>query len=372
MPYKISGTTDAARIIIIEESGWTVESNTNESSGAYEVDSLDSSNKLVIARKSDGEVIAYGNVSGEEYTVPQRGVFAGGYSASGYNNVMDYITISTAANATDFGDLTANRNRIPGCSNGSTGRGIFIGGYSGANLQSVDYITISSAGNATSYGDIMTEYKRDGSACSNATGDRAVYAGGYTGSGSPDNQMEYTTISTGANATHFGYLRDTGYDDVGLDNGTNNRGIFAGGYNYTHSRMNWIDYITITSPGNATDFGDLTAGAAERPGGTSNRTNNRGLIAGGHDSGGSKNNIDYITITSTGNAQDFGDLTHALSQMAGISSGTNERAVFAGGAYGGSGNYNYIDYVTISSTGNASDFGDLTLGRLDLGGCANA
>jgi len=67
MPYKISGTTEAARIIVVEENGYTIESNTNESSGAYEIDGLDSANKLVLARKSDGEVLVYGNVSGVEY-----------------------------------------------------------------------------------------------------------------------------------------------------------------------------------------------------------------------------------------------------------------------------------------------------------------
>jgi len=41
MPYKISGTlSDASRVIIIKESDWSIESNTNESVGAYEVGSL--------------------------------------------------------------------------------------------------------------------------------------------------------------------------------------------------------------------------------------------------------------------------------------------------------------------------------------------
>ena len=32
------------------------------------------------------------------------------------------------------------------------------------------------------------------------------------------------------------------------------RGVFAGGFNSTST----IDYVTIASPGNATDFGDLS------------------------------------------------------------------------------------------------------------------
>jgi hypothetical protein len=68
MPYKISGIlSDNARIVIIKESGWSIESNTNESSGSYSVDGLETGKKLVLARKSDGEVLAYGNVDPVEY-----------------------------------------------------------------------------------------------------------------------------------------------------------------------------------------------------------------------------------------------------------------------------------------------------------------
>jgi hypothetical protein len=72
MPYKISGTkSDTARIIIVDESGWSIESNTVVSgSGAYEIDSLVSGTKSVISRATDGEVIAYGNVIGEYYADP--------------------------------------------------------------------------------------------------------------------------------------------------------------------------------------------------------------------------------------------------------------------------------------------------------------
>ena len=41
-----------------------------------------------------------------------RGVFGGGYP---YNNIMEYITIATAGNVTDFGDLTAEKGDWHGC-----------------------------------------------------------------------------------------------------------------------------------------------------------------------------------------------------------------------------------------------------------------
>jgi len=64
MPYKISGTkSETARVIVLKESDWSIESNTVISgSGAYEVDTLASGTKLVFGRKDNGEVVGYGNV----------------------------------------------------------------------------------------------------------------------------------------------------------------------------------------------------------------------------------------------------------------------------------------------------------------------
>lgn len=61
---QISGTlSDDCRIIIIKESDWSVESNTTVSGGSYSVTGLSADKKLFVARKSDGEILTYGNVS---------------------------------------------------------------------------------------------------------------------------------------------------------------------------------------------------------------------------------------------------------------------------------------------------------------------
>ena len=49
-----------------------------------------------------------------------RGLFGGGYTSS-YSNVIDYVTIATTGNATDFGDLSEARNYLAACSNGHGG-----------------------------------------------------------------------------------------------------------------------------------------------------------------------------------------------------------------------------------------------------------
>ena len=83
----------------------------------------------------------------------------------------------------------------------------------------------------------------------------------------------------------------------------------------------------------------------------------RGLMAGGESSG-LNNEIDYITISSTGNATDFGDLIEAKGYLDGTSNGT--RGVWFGGF---NTERDRIQYVTVSTLGNATDFGDLTVAR---------
>ena len=85
----------------------------------------------------------------------------------------------------------------------------------------------------------------------------------------------------------------------------------------------------------------------------------------------SSNVIDYFTIASTGNATDFGDLVANYSQGGGAAD-NNTTGVFAGGSQSPTGDVNVIQSVTIASTGNASDFGDLTVAGHDTGGSVSS
>ena len=115
--------------------------------------------------------------------------------------------------------------------------------------------------------------------------------------------------------------------------------------------VNTIDYITISTTGDALDFGDLTDvyyGAAC----TSDTT--RAVTGGGRKAGTQVNNIEYFTMATTGNSSDFGDLTVTRVYFSACSDAT--KAVFGGG-YNPA--VNTLDYITIQTTGNATDFGDL-------------
>jgi len=131
------------------------------------------------------------------------------------------------------------------------------------------------------------------------------------------------------------------------------RGLFGGGYNASplSGNSNIIDYITISTSGNTLDFGDLSSGRRET-GALSSAV--RGVWGGGFAP--LRTTIDFVTVSSTGNAFNFGNLTVARRFTRGLASST--RGVWGGGYAPGANNT--IDYITISSTGDAVDFGDLS------------
>ncbi len=139
------------------------------------------------------------------------------------------------------------------------------------------------------------------------------------------------------------------------------RAIIAGGNAFGSGASNVIDYVTVQTTGNATDFGDLVLARSQA---SAVSDGSRGVITGANAS----NVIDYITIATTGNAQDFGDLSVARSAV-GSSNGTI--GIFAGGWDGGA-RTNVIDTITIATAGNATDFGDLITARNSHASCADS
>ena len=319
---------------------------------------------------------------------PARGVFFGGGSdALGQTDVIQYITIATLGDAVSFGTLSVNMSYAGGCSNGSSDRGLAMGSASWAGIDNntIEYITISTPGNSTDFGDAIQANadQYNAAATSNGTNDRGVAGGGYSTNASPSaqqNNMYYVTISTTGNGTDFGDLEYRTTAQTWTSNGTLDRGIaWYGSKAITPCDNAWkgISYFTISSPGNAVDFGDGTwigsSGCA-----MSNLTNDRGVNAGlfsdcssGGYSYGAVNNLEYITISSTGNATDFGDLSDVGHSYRGTSSGTSERGVFGGGLIGSSWT-DRLDYITINSTGNSTDYGDLLSVRVPGAACSDA
>tara|TARA_B100000579_G_scaffold414789_1_gene408756 strand:- start:85 stop:1050 length:966 start_codon:yes stop_codon:yes gene_type:complete len=295
----------------------------------------------------------------EERGRSSRGVFGGGYKApwsiSDNINSLEYFNIQTTGNAVDFGDRSVAMNQGLATVASST-RGVMMGGRAynyptpGAVTitDTIDYVTIANTGNATDFGNLIHGAGYIHAAGSNST--RGVLFR------SSDGDMEYVTIATTGNSV------DTGSDStVGRNTfsgfASPTRCFWAGGANPSGgAAIGSIDYLEISSLGVPQDFGDLTftghnQGAA---------SNTRGIIFTGGFPTATSNVINYITMATTGNATDFGD---TLNTMGGHSAGSgcsnSIRAVRCGGYTAPNTSQNWIDYVTIQSTGNSVNFGDL-------------
>ena len=141
------------------------------------------------------------------------------------------------------------------------------------------------------------------------------------------------------------------------------RGVFTGAYN--PSKSDTMDYVTISTLGNAIDFGNLSATRGYMNyGNIGSRT--RGIWGGGY-AAGNKDIIEYITFSILGNTTDFGNLTEARDSPA--SASNNQIGVFCWGHPATQSNT--MDYITIASTGDAVDFGDAIDSRSNATACAN-
>ena len=203
----------------------------------------------------------------------------------------------------------------------------------------------------------------------NRTGGRGLIAGGVDVPSAPTtifNSIEYITISSMGNAQDFGDLINSITSVGSLSSST--RGIFAGGLTDPSpvTYTNEIQYVTTASTGNAVDFGNLTA---DRRYMATCSSNTRGVFMGGEEEASPNaptDDIKFITIATLGDVEEFGNLTDPTEIAAGCSSPT--RGIIGGGD--NPADTNTIEFITIASTGDATNFGDLTDDRTSL--CAGS
>ena len=296
-----------------------------------------------------------------------RAIFGAGYTGSSGVDDMDYITISTLGNSQDFGNLGTAVFANSGYAGNVFG---FFSGY--ANFGTNIYRhTIASTGSSADSGFDLTQ-NRGGYVMGLSNSTRGIVAGGLSPS-QPNgtNVIDYHTIPIGGNSQDFGDLTNNKYAAATCASSV--RGIIAGG-SAAPVFYSEIEYVTISTTGNAQDFGNLTTARGQFGCCFSNST--RGVIGGGITAPAPAtpiNTTEFITIASTGNSQDFGDLSRTNNRQA-ASACSSTRGVFAGGdphaaPYPKS---NEIDFLTISTTGNSQDFGELTgASRNHFSGCSN-
>ena len=231
----------------------------------------------------------------------------GGGTTPSYTSTINYNTIASEGDSINFGDLSGGRLGHTGYS--SSTRGIWASGYLNANTNIIEYVEIMTLGDAVDFGDATNKSHM---ANGFASPTRGVWHLGDVEAGEVPNDygavINFVTIASKGNATNFGSLSNEGRDMSSCSNSV--RGIFAGGRGSVPAYKD-ITYVTIASEGNSTNFGDLSVGKWMAGQGASSNT--RGIFMSGIAGDGPgysdfTNAIDFITISTTGNAQDFGDV----------------------------------------------------------------
>jgi len=282
-------------------------------------------------------------------------------SSGNHSNTIDYFSIATTGNSSSFGTMLGTTVNGGGandvsCSNGSRIiYGAFYNSTSSTPVNGIEYVTASTLGNSTAMG-TFTHRSGIGGA---GSGGKGYYAAGD--GDVPGNDIEVVDIANGGNATDSGY--DIGNHQDGGTHANSSRWLIAGGTSVSSTYITTITYFAVPVVANSSTFGNLTQGRSN-PSGTGNET--RAIFGGGfYYTGNSsqpiddrvQNVIDYVTIDTTGNATDFGDLSVRRTNPGSTTNWT--RAVYIAGFAGSSGRVNTMDYVTIDTTGNATDFGDM-------------
>ena len=239
-----------------------------------------------------------------------RGLFAGGDPGPSNSDIIDYITMASSGNAIDFGNLTAS-GRCPGGASSST-RAIFAG-VNSSNV--ISYVEINTLGDALDFGDLTNVAGNRTASFSSPT--RFVCMSGHS---SPNQGViDFLNIASKGNTVRFGNITfaGKGYGSAKMNRGLSNstRGLFAGGYqpNSPYPVVSFIDYVTIASEGNATNFGDMTS---VRYNNMTTGSQTRGILAGGQGDQPTftrEKTIDSVEYATTGTAVHFGELSIAAS-----------------------------------------------------------
>jgi len=289
-----------------------------------------------------------------------RGIIAGGRNYPLTLSTIDMIEIGTSGDATDFGDLAQQNSAASGGAS-STTRAVIAAGYeqpAASQTDRLQFVIMSSSGGVVNFGNLVNGNNSAIGCASNNT--RGIFYGGNNPEYVPFlSQINLQSLGTDSN---FGSTLVAQRNSAGVASPT--RAVFAGGDASTGNLFT-IQSIEFATLGTPIPFGELTD---DRTSHTAASSGIRGVFAGGK-APGVVNTMEFITIATEGNGTDFGDLSVAKRNMAGNSNSV--RGTFAGGHTGASGtgnNINVIEFITIASTGDAQDFGDLTAVRR----CSNA
>ena len=259
-----------------------------------------------------------------------------------------YMLVESLGSFATFGDLVSPAvQEDEGAGAANFTRGVFASGGSQGNGAGLGYINIRTLGNAKEFGQVVA---RQGGGSGSDTGDngsqgsctsttRFCWAGQTNSAsyppGSWNSNIDYIDYASLGDAQHFGNL--TPYGRIVGGAGSSTRGIYWGRFGNVHGpARNDIDYITIASTGNSSSFGD----SQNSRGGNAFSSTTRCV-------GNQQEASGYVTIASTGNAQHFSSVRQTESRQAGSSTLVGIIR----------GPHSDMQKATIASTGSMTTFG---------------
>jgi hypothetical protein len=305
-------------------------------------------------------VSLYGVVSSD--STRSRLLLNGGQYPSSTN--IEYIELTTFGNGASYGNLTISKRAT--AASGGRVYGLNISGYSDSNgnTNRTDRITFLTLGAVSSFLDVGFGYS------GMATGNQLYgFTGGAWQAGTAINRLAYSTSGT---YTFIGNLVRGRSEPCAASSPT--RGVWIGGgdfSNYTYPSYSNMDYINFSTTGNATTFGTLSESRKSMQAGSSAT---RMLYSGGwhriHPNNFKRSDIQYLTFSTTGNGSSFGNMSNFRSMSHG---GSNDTVcVFATG-YLNDAASSSMEKCYISSLGNSVYFADVSVSRQSLhGACTNS
>mgnify|MGYP003147568406 CR=1 FL=1 len=287
-----------------------------------------------------------------------RSLALGGYGPSASVEEIEYKALTSDSDTLDFGDATwAGSHDKRSC--GSDSRAVFMGGHdaqsgSTAGTNNIEYLTIASTGNGTEFGDVLVA----GVVLAGGSGNgvRGLFVGGRP-SGNTD-QIQYLTVATTGNTTDAGNLtRAAGYTipnaNVAPGRMICTMGLDSVGGSYDNQDFN---YVAIMSTDDAADFGDASVAIAMAQ--TIGLSESRNVWAWGYSDGSHLVNMEYLNPSTLSDTTDFGDLQTTASNGAGKHTNGTRGEVWGGEASG----LTDVQYITIASTGDATNAGEISTG----------
>lgn len=274
----------------------------------------------------------------------------GGYnptpSPGASRNFIQAGNIDTLSSATDFGDLQQARHDYE-----SWGNRIRIVTTDDGSSETAEFCNWSTFGTAVDWGEHAS-----GDGFRSPMGDNVrTWLARHDGGGG-DSTITVCTIMSGASAD-FGEAA-SGAHYAGGGTGTNGyRGVYLG-YATPTASSDTIEYLTFASSGSGIDFGELVAVSGIGAHGAALTDGSRAMAVGDYrsDNAGS-DMIQYVSVGTLGNASDYGEY-HIKTALCGGASFSG-RGMIAGGYQTTDGTIGEVGYFNIGVGGNGLDFGEL-------------